>query len=39
MHTRMCEHIPQYQENAYVFLFNILGDTVDCMVVVFICCW
>lgn len=39
MHTRMCEHISQYQENGYVFLFNILGDIVDCMLVVFICCW
>ena len=39
MHTRICEHISQYQENGYVFLFNILGDIVDCMLVVFICCW
>lgn len=30
----MHEHTSQYQENGYVFLFNILGDIVDCMLVV-----
>lgn len=29
MYSRMCEHISQYQESGYIFLFNILGDITD----------